>query len=175
MASSFSGRMVSERWPWSRSTFREASAVSDISYTGGSSTALRDALGAPSRGSRWQSDSGDRDERSARSACLDFDQAGQCRAMPRASMTRLRCSSGRWEQVRDLFSPVKDRSLRQVAATGRRERSPRQVAARGRRLISRSQAAMPFEPPSGASPLPRCEPGLRETDFFSSLPAQRVG
>jgi len=50
--------------------------------------------------------------------------AGQCRAMPRASMTRLRCSSGRWEQVRDLFSPVKDRSLRQVAATGRRERSP---------------------------------------------------
>ena len=50
--------------------------------------------------------------------------AGQCRAMPRASMTRLRCSCGRWEQVRDLFSPIKDRSPRQVAARGRRERSP---------------------------------------------------
>jgi len=50
--------------------------------------------------------------------------AGQCRAMPRASMTRLRCSSGRWEHVRDLFSPIKDRSPRQVAARGRRERSP---------------------------------------------------
>ena len=174
MASSFSGRMVSERWPWSRSTFREASAVSDISYTGGSSTALRDALGAPSRGSRWQSDSGDRDGRSARSACLDFDQAGQCWAMP-----------GNAESIDDpiavLIRPLGTSSgsvfagQRQVAATGRRDRSPREVAARGRRLISRSQAAMPFEPPSGASPLPRCEPGLRETDFFSSLPAQRVG